>query len=277
MSVIAKIYEKILMFTKPDYMDSQEAVDEFLASKEDKDPSSIFKSFDFNGMEVFHFGNKESSQRTIIFIHGGAYVGEINYQHFFFCYLLARKLNAYVLAPVYPLAPKHSCNETFDLITDLYNEYSNDNIILVGDSAGGGFVLSFCQHLNRVNLSQPDNVVVFSPWVDVSMDNVYDSKSDPILGEVGLRQIGKSWAGDLDTKNYKVSPLYGDNTNLPRTLIFVGDNEIFYKDVLKYVENLERDNVDYRLIVGEGLFHIYPLFPMPETRTAFKEIKHEIM
>lgn len=277
MSVIAKIYEKILMFTKPDYMDSQEAVDEFLASKEDKDPSSIFKSFDFNGMEVFHFGNKESSQRTIIFIHGGAYVGEINYQHFFFCYLLARKLNAYVLAPVYPLAPKHSCNETFDLITDLYNEYSNDNIILVGDSAGGGFVLSFCQHLNRVNLSQPDNVVVFSPWVDVSMDNVYDSKSDPILGEVGLRQIGKSWAGDLDTKNYKVSPLYGDNTNLPRTLIFVGDNEIFYKDVLKYAENLERDNVDYRLIVGEGLFHIYPLFPMPETRTAFKEIKHEIM
>ena len=265
------------MFTKPDYMDSQEAVDEFLASKEDKDPSSIFKSFDFNGMEVFHFGNKESSQRTIIFIHGGAYVGEINYQHFFFCYLLARKLNAYVLAPVYPLAPKHSCNETFDLITDLYNEYSNDNIILMGDSAGGGFVLSFCQHLNRVNLSQPDNVVVFSPWVDVSMDNVYDSKSDPILGEVGLRQIGKSWAGDLDTKNYKVSPLYGDNTNLPRTLIFVGDNEIFYKDVLKYAENLERDNVDYRLIVGEGLFHIYPLFPMPETRTAFKEIKHEIM
>lgn len=277
MSVIAKIYEKILMFTKPDYMDSQEAVDEFLASKEDKDPSSIFKSFDFNGMEVFHFGNKESSQRTIIFIHGGAYVGEINYQHFFFCYLLARKLNAYVLAPVYPLAPKHSCNETLDLITDLYNEYSNDNIILMGDSAGGGFVLSFCQHLNRVNLSQPDNVVVFSPWVDVSMDNDYDSKSDPILGEVGLRQIGKSWAGDLDTKNYKVSPLYGDNTNLPRTLIFVGDNEIFYKDVLKYVENLERDNVDYRLIVGEGLFHIYPLFPMPETRTAFKEIKHEIM
>lgn len=277
MSVIAKIYEKILMFTKPDYMDSQEAVDEFLASKEDKDPSSIFKSFDFNGMEVFHFGNKESSQRTIIFIHGGAYVGEINYQHFFFCYLLARKLNAYVLAPVYPLAPKHSCNETFDLITDLYNEYSNDNIILMGDSAGGGFVLSFCQHLNRVNLSQPDNVVVFSPWVDVSMDNDYDSKSDPILGEVGLRQIGKSWAGDLDTKNYKVSPLYGDNTNLPRTLIFVGDNEIFYKDVLKYAENLERDNVDYRLIVGEGLFHIYPLFPMPETRTAFKEIKHEIM
>ena len=265
------------MFTKPDYMDSQEAVDEFLASKEDNDPSSIFKSFDFNGMEVFHFGNKESSQRTIIFIHGGAYVGEINYQHFFFCYLLARKLNAYVLAPVYPLAPKHSCNETLDLITDLYNEYSNDNIILMGDSAGGGFVLSFCQHLNRVNLSQPDNVVVFSPWVDVSMDNDYDSKSDPILGEVGLRQIGKSWAGDLDTKNYNVSPLYGDNTNLPRTLIFVGDNEIFYKDVLKYAENLERDNVDYRLIVGEGLFHIYPLFPMPETRTAFKEIKHEIM
>lgn len=277
MSFIAKIAEKILMFTKPDYMDSKEKADEFLASKKDKSPKSIFKSFDFNGMEVFQFGNKTSSDRTIIFIHGGAYVGEINYQHYIFCYLLARKLNAYVLAPAYPLAPKHTYKESFNLITQLYKEYSDDNIVLAGDSAGGGFVLSFCQHLNRINLAQPDNIIVFSPWVDVSMSDSYDSKSDPILGEAGLREMGKSWAGDLNTMDYKVSPLFGDNENLAKTLIFVGDNEIFYKDVLKYVENLKSSNVDHRLIVGKGLFHIYPLFPIPEARDAFKEIKHEIM
>ena len=277
MSFIAKIAEKILMFTKPAYMDSKKKADEFLANKTDKSPKSIFKSFDFNGMEVFHFGDHASSDRTIIFIHGGAYVGEINYQHYLFCYLLARKLNAYVLAPAYPLAPKHTYEESFNLITELYKEYMDDNIILMGDSAGGGFVLSFCQHLNRINLAQPDNIVVFSPWVDVSMSGSYDSKSDPVLGEAGLREMGKSWAGELNTTDYRVSPLFGDNENLAKTLIFVGDNEIFYKDVLKYVENLKSSNIECRLIVGKGLFHIYPLFPIPEARDAFREIKHEIM
>lgn len=277
MSVIAKISEKILRSTKPDYMDSLDKVNEFLASKEDAAPKSIFKSFNFNGMEVFHFGDKSKSDKTIIFIHGGAYVNEINYQHFLYCYKLARKLNAYVLAPAYPLAPKHSCDETYELVTDLYRKYSKDNVILMGDSAGGGFALSFCQYLNTIDLPQPDNIIVFSPWVDISMSDDYDSSSDPILGEVGLREIGKAWAGDLDTKDYKVSPLYGDSSNLARTLIFAGDNEIFYKDILKYVENLKRDDVDYRLIVGKGLFHIYPLFPMPEAKDAFKEIKKEIM
>ena len=55
----------------------------------------------------------------------------------------------------------------------------------------------------------------------------------------------------MDTHDYRVSPLFGDNTDLPRTLIFAGDNEIFYKDILKYHEKLKEDGVDARLIVGE--------------------------
>ena len=84
----------------------------------------------------------------------------------------------------------------------------------------------------------------------------YDSENDPILGEVGLKEIGKSWAGDLGAKDYRVSPIYGDNTGLPRTLIFAGTNEIFYKDIKRYVEMLEKENVDVKLVEGEGLFHI---------------------
>ena len=276
-SFIAKIEESILRFTKPDYMDSRAKIDEFLSKKPNQNPpGGVFKSIEIENVQVYAFG-RENAENSILFIHGGAYVNEINYQHYLYCYLLSKKLNAYVLAPVYPLAPKHSCLETFDLMKDLYKKYSNDNIILMGDSAGGGFVLSFCQYIKSINLRQPDNIIVFSPWVDISMSDSYDSKSDPILGDVGLRQIGKSWAGDLNTKDYRVSPLYGDNSNFPKTLIFAGDKEIFYKDILKYVENLKNDGVDCRLITGKGLFHIYPMFPIPEARDAFKEIKHEIM
>ena len=278
-SLIAKVEEAILSFTKPDYMDSKEKVGDFLKNPSDNEPpSGIFKSRDFNGTQVFTFGD-ENAENTILYIHGGAFVGEINYQHLFYCFLLSRKLKAHVFAPVYPLAPSSKAMQTFDVIVELYKTLIiKNNLIVMGDSAGGGFVYSFCQYLKTVNLPQPNKTITFSPWVDVSMSNPpYDSENDPILGEIGLKEIGKSWAGDLATHDYRVSPLFGDNSGLPDTLIFVGENEIFYKDIEKYVENLKNDDVNVKLVIGKGLFHIYPLFPIPEAISAFKEIKKEII
>ena len=280
-SFVAKVEEAILRFTKPDYMDSKESVDDFLKDKlnaQEKPVKSIFKSIDIDGMQVFTFGDV-NSKNTILYIHGGAFIGQINYQHFLFCFLLSRKLDAHVLAPVYPLAPANKAEQTYELITGLYKKLIKGNdLTVMGDSAGGGFVHSFCQYLKTIDLPQPQKIITFSPWVDISMSNTpYGSDDDPILGEIGLREIGKSWAGSWDTKDYRVSPLFGVNSNLPDTLIFAGENEIFYSDIKKYVENLKNDGVDVKFIVGPGLFHIYPLFPIPEARTAFNELKKEII
>ena len=282
-SFIAKIEEKILMRSKSDFMNSKDKINDLLDERlktDEKSPKSIFKSIDLNGTQVFTFG-EENAKRVIVFIHGGAFINEINYQHHLFCLAISKKLGAYVIAPVYPLAPKHSCVETFDLMDDLYESLisklaKGKTISLMGDSAGGGFVLSFCQHLKETNFPQPNNIVVYSPWVDITLSNPpYDNDSDPILGEIGLREIGKAWAGELDANDYRVSPLFGDNSDFPRTLIFAGENEIFYKDILKYYEKLIGDGVDARLVVGEGMFHIYPLFPSPEAWNAFKELEKE--
>ena len=281
-SFVANLEEIILRFTKPAYMDSKDKIEDFIkekATSQVKIPKGIFKSRDFNGLDVFTFGD-ENARHTILFVHGGAYINEINYQHLLYCFKLSRSLDAQVIAPVYGLAPNHNAMECLNAIEKLYRDLiaQKGNIILMGDSAGGGFVLSFCQHLKEIDLPQPEKIIVFSPWVDVSMENTpYDSQNDPILGDIGLREIGRSWAGDLGMKDYHVSPLYGDNRGLPRTLIFVGGSEIFYKDIRKYVDNLKSDGVDVKLIVGEGLFHIYPLFPSPEARNAFKEVKKYIL
>lgn len=280
-SFFAKIEEKILRFTKPDYMDSKDKIVEFIREKSrshDKIPKGIFKSRNFNGMDVFTLGD-ENASNTILYIHGGAYINEINYQHLLYCFKLSRKVDAYVIAPVYLLAPNHKSRECFDAIEELYKHLisQHKNVTLMGDSAGAGFAFSFCQYIKTIDLPQPDKIIVFSPWVDISMGNPpYESESDPILGEIGLKEIGKSWAGDFDTKDYRVSPLYGDNKGLPRTLIFAGTSEIFYKDIEKYVRNLKNDGVDVRFITGEGLFHIYPMFPSSEARNAFDEIKKEM-
>ena len=279
-SFISKIAGKILTFTKPDYMDNKESIDEFLSGRLKTDNNlakGFFKSKMIGDVEVFDFGG-EISDCAVIYIHGGAYVNEINLQHQIFCWYLARKTKVNVIAPVYPLAPKHDALETFDLILRLYENLSDNysKIILMGDSAGGGFALSFSQYLKNNNIKMPHKIIVFSPWVDISMSNPpYDSENDPILGEIGLKQIGKSWAGDLKCDDYRVSPLFGNMSSHPKTLIFAGENEIFYKDILKYADKLKENDVDFRLITGEAMFHIYPLFPIPEAKGAFDELISE--
>lgn len=269
-SFLAKVEEAILGHTKPDYMDSKEKIDDFLKNKPDlKPPSGIFRMSESG---VYTFGD-ENAKNTILYMHGGAYVNEINYQHLLYCLKLSRKLDVRVIAPVYPLAPAHKATETYEMVTGIYDSIDCENLILMGDSAGGGFVLSFVQYLKTAGMPQPSKIIAFSPWVDISMDNTpYDSENDPILGEIGLKEIGKSWAGDLDTKDYMVSPLYGDVSGQAQTLIFAGTNEIFYRDIELYVEKLRNSNVDVKFVKGEGLFHIYPLFPSSEAKKAFKEI-----
>ncbi len=74
---------------------------------------------------------------------------------------------------------------------------------------GCGLSVAFCEYLAELGLNQPDKLILFSPWLDISMSNpkVADFEAvDPMLSAYGLIEMGKCWAGDLDIKDYKVSP-----------------------------------------------------------------------
>lgn len=277
-SFLSKIAEIILRQTKPKYMNSKKEIESYLDNKRDEEFNTIFKTETFNSMKFVSFGEKYNDNQVILYIHGGAYVNQMNYQHTLYCYILSKFLKKRIIAPVYPLAPNHHYDECYKQMIPFYNHLRSKfhKITMIGDSAGGGFILSFCQYLNKINVKQPENIIVFSPWLDVSMKNRYDDTNDPILGNIGLKEIGKHWAKNLETSNYLVSPFYGDNHNLPRILITAGTNEIFYPKIKEYTDKLLNDGVDAKLIVGENLFHIYPLFPIPEAYAILKEIKKEI-
>lgn len=276
-SLLSKVAEFILKKTKPGYMNSVDEIELFLADKKDEPVRTIFHTIEFEGMKMVSIGRDYDDSHIILYIHGGAYVNQLNFQHTLYCYVLSRILKKRIILPAYPLAPEHNYKEAYTLMYDLYSGLCDEyeHITLMGDSAGGGFILGFSQYLNTTPLRQADNIIAFSPWVDLSMSDEYDDENDPILGKDGLKMMGERWSDD-DVYNYLVSPLYGDNHNLPRTLITAGTNEIFYKDIKKIYEKLVADGVDAELIVGEGLFHIYPLFPIPEAWNMIKKIKKEL-
>ena len=145
----------------------------------------------------------------------------------------------------------------------------------MGDSAGGGLTIAFCQYIATLGLAQPSHLVGISPWVDVSMTtsdyNAYQA-TDPMLGAPGAAAMGKAWAGELDTKNYMVSPLFGDVTCLPDTTLFTGTREILCPDIVAFYEKMRAAGMNVKLIVGEGMNHVYPVYPIPEARRALQVI-----
>lgn len=235
------------------------------------------KSKEMFGCQMVLFNESTATENLILYLHGGAYVNEIQNMHIIFCDKLAEKANATVFAPIYPLAPNHTYEETYEIVENLYNLLLKFEkpITIMGDSAGGGLSVAFCEYLAKSELAQPQHLILISPWVDVSMSGDYDDyiDLDPMLGADGLREMGKAWAGDLDTKDYKVSPLFGNIEKLPQTTIFVGTHEILYPDIIEFFNKLRDNGIDVMLNIGEEMSHVYPIYPMvPESKEAFNQI-----
>ena len=291
MSKMSKIVEKALDKKHREYVDDAGKADEHMRERSLEEdeyyeiPKMIYRtkveSRDLFGCQMVVFNEVEDSERLVIYLHGGIYVNEIRLPHISFCDKLAKKVNATVFAPIYPLAPNHTYDETYEIVEKLYRHLlaMNKPIIIMGDSAGGGLSAAFCEYLAVNDLPQPENLILISPWLDVSMSGDYDDvEFDPMLGVGGLREMGETWAAGLDSKDYKVSPLFGEVGDLPKTTLFVGTHEIFYPDVLKFYNKLKDNGVDAELNVGEGMTHVYAIYPLvPESKEAFKHIVEIIL
>lgn len=233
-------------------------------------------------VETLELEPKEQSGNIAVYLHGGAYVSEITPFHLSFCKKLCEKLKCHVYIPLYPLAPENTYERTFAFLLELYRELRSRDakITLMGDSAGGGLAAAFCMYLKETGDSQPDNLILLSPWLDVSMSGGgYDEleAADPMLSRLGLIETGKAWAGGLSLRDYKVSPMFGDVSVLNNVTMFVGTRELFYPDLVTFYGKLRKAGVSAELYIGREMNHAFNIFPIPEADCAFRIISEKIL
>ena len=166
------------------------------------------------------------------------------------------------MVPIYPLAPAHDYDEAYSLLTDLYegmcDRYGADSITIMGDSTGGGLAAGLAETFDHYNLDQPANLVLISPVVDLSMRNpdVHDFfDRDPMNAPWGLAQVGDLWADGDDICDPRLSPIYGDVSGLRNV-----------------ADKLKDAKVRCDLVVGQGMNHVWPLYPIPEAKDAIEQI-----
>lgn len=151
-------------------------------------------------MQVFTWNDKnDKNQKIILYIHGGAYLSQPISFHFHAVDKIARDLDAKVVFPIYPKIPRYPYKDAFSKMETHYKQVlaetsSSHNIMIMGDSAGGGFSLGFSLYARDHNLPEPKDIILLSPWLDLATDNVeavnYE-KFDPILSAWGLNRIGE--------------------------------------------------------------------------------------
>ena len=238
------------------------------------------RQYRVGNMQVFHMEPQDDSKPVVLYIHGGAYFHNFEKPHWTAMSEWAETTGCGIVTPNYPLLYCYTASDAHPLMMQLYQQiikqYPSKRVIIMGDSAGGGFTLALAQEIRNDSIDLPGHLVLISPWVDVMGGDDALQDNDTFLNAEVLRKVGADWAADIDPRNPMISPLYGDMQGLPPTDLFTGTWEIFYTDVVKTCEKMKAAGVDARLHVAEKMGHVYPLWPCPEGGKARKEIANII-
>jgi acetyl esterase/lipase len=225
--------------------------------------------------------NGASSEKVILYVHGGGYVSGSCSDHRGIISKFALNTGVTSLLYEYRLAPEHPFPAAVDDSVTVYQwllqrGYKPENIIIAGESAGGGLTLALLLALKEQQIQLPKAAVSISPWTDLTCSSEsYRTKNKVSPAPLNSWYVFSShYIGSIKADNPLISPLFGDLKGLPPLLIVSGVDDELFEDGEKFYLKAKAAGVDVRFIAGEGMVHCYPLLaPMfPEATEAMNKI-----
>ena len=241
------------------------------------------------------------ANRVVLYLHGGGYVLDILPIHWDFLAGINKRLNKkdpYGKNPTdmvifdYPKAPENTAKTTIERTVKMYQklleEYSADEIIIGGDSAGGSLAISLCLELKKKGLPQPAKLFTLSPYVDMGLTdpNLYPQKvidkyikRDFLLnGQLfDYSYIHEFYPGNIDMHDPRISPINGDLSGLPDLYMTVGTEELLYPSILAFYKKVKKQDYKVHLDIIEGQQHISPTFPFPSSEKVRDKVTDLIL
>ncbi len=226
---------------------------------------------------------REDAERgaVILFLHGGGYgLGSID-THRDLLARVCRASRANALAIDYRLAPEHKFPAQLEDATNAFawmlgQEINPRRIVIAGDSAGGGLVLSTLVKLRDSGVPLPAAGVCMSPWVDLEGLGATIDENDryDYICRRALHQYRKRFVKDEDVRNPLAAPLYANLERLPPLLIQVGSAETLLDDSRRIAERARQAGVDVTFRIWEDMIHVWQLFAfmVPQGSAAIDEI-----
>lgn len=223
-----------------------------------------------------------ATRKAILYLHGGAYVFGNCTTHRQLVSYIARACGVRALVIEYRLAPENpfpaAIEDSLAAYRALRDEgYAAGDIILAGDSAGGGLVMALLLSLRDAGEEMPAGAVLLSPWLDLTASGESmqtRARRDPWFKPPDMPIIASYYCAEDDYRNPLVSAVYADVAGLPPVYIQVGDDEILLSDSTRIAENIEAAGGEVTLEVWPRMFHVFQVFvhQMPESREAIAKL-----
>lgn len=257
---------------------SQDAIGELMALPHKKEV--IFSDQKCGEIPISHITPRAIARRgVILYLHGGGYTcGSLEYAKGFGS-ALADECKIHVVCVSYRLAPENPYPAALDDALCVYrylieSGYGAKEIIFCGESAGGGLIYALALKLKEEKLPLPGGFLAISPWTDLTQSGESHTENrevDPSMSKERLDYFARLYA--KDTKDPFVSPLFGDLSHLPPSLIFVGGDEVMRDDAKRLHEKLLHSSSPSRLVIAPRMWHAYPLYGLKEHHEkTFSEI-----
>lgn len=219
-------------------------------------------------------------ERLLLYVHGGAFVAGPGQHHWDFLETLTNAANLCSWLCNYPKAPEHRINLISENLDEVYSfalsHYAAENIVLMGDSVGGTLIIALVQRLIKNQQPLPSKLILLSPVLDASFSNpaiAAIEPLDPMLSVAGAKSAKQLCAIAGDLRDPRISPLYGSCKGFPETHLFTGELDITYPDQKLFAQRLKEANVNFSLVIGKGMPHIWPLLPvMKEAKQARNQL-----
>ncbi|HJO92703.1 MAG TPA: alpha/beta hydrolase [Victivallales bacterium] len=225
--------------------------------------------------------SNQTSNRILIYIHGGGYVSGPNKMHWKMLANICRKTGNKAILVNYGLAPESSCLNSIEDVISVYNnlisEINASEIYFLGDSAGGGLSLATILKLKEDRKPLPAALILLSPFLDMTLSNPEIENIEPydtVLYKKGLQDVGKIYAGDFDLSHPFLSPINGNLEGLPPTLLLIGTHDIFLSDCRKFRDKAKKSGIRLTYKEWDKMFHLWMLVVslVPEANKAVKTI-----
>lgn len=235
-------------------------------------------------MKLLASKDNPNLEKVILQLHGGGYMGAVRNAYYVFAGLYNEVSSGMaVLTPDYRVAPEHLFPAALEDAVAAYQwlldrGWFGNQIIVAGDSAGGGLAMALVMYLRDHNMPLPCGVVAMSPWTDVTASGEsYETnyEKDPLFGNTKESLIYLSeYAGDHDPMDPYISPLFGDFRGFPPMLIQVGSTEMLLSDSVDVAAKARQQGIKVRLSIYEGMFHVFQMayLNIPESKRAWAEV-----
>ena len=239
-----------------------------------KDEAFEISRISIMGFPVLKFIHKEKTNRANLFIIGGGMISAPRPGSIKKALRFAKETGLDLFVPCYPLCTDYPLTKAYEMIHETYRvmlrEYSPENISVLGTSSGGNLALGMVPYINdgHGDTPMPGYILAVSPGTCVDTEEEWqrmlklDKLDVAIPAQYMKNAVEIMRHGDVNVPDYMIWLQKGNFSNCPKVTFMYGSDETLYACAPSFETVMKKYGVDYDMIVGEGMFHCYPVFPI---------------